>query len=311
VVSIPVFYLLLDVIYAPQTWRARIAYVFGPLKDPNAWAAPGQTRLTYLRDTGSAVLAAIGWGGTVMLVAALILTIRRPEKKLMLLWLPFLSHLLFTTALGGYMPPYFMLPLTPALVLPVAFTMSRVVASYLRGPESSKTLVYGTVVLSVVCVYLAITAVTLFRVSHPDGMAERTMQELLPAGSSVDYLKIMSVARTAVTPGPNGEKEDHRPLFEVIQAPMNDRPQYALIPTDLEAWTMEIKDRPARAALVKLDTNYDYSNFHSFASIGYDLVGTTMPAIPRWMFPDLIAGHNAYTEEGIHIYRLRSGSAAH
>ena len=42
-----------------------------------------------------------------------------------------------------------------------------------------------------------------------------------------------------------------------------------------------------------------------------EVTGLHHPDIPQWMFPDLIAGHNAYTEEGIHIYRLRSGSAAH
>jgi hypothetical protein len=68
---------------------------------------------------------------------------------------------------------------------------------------------------------------------------------------------------------------------------------------------MDIKDLPSRAEFVKLDTNYDYSNFKSFNSIGYDLSGTAVPAIPRWLFPQLIAGHNAYTEENIHIYRLR------
>jgi hypothetical protein len=257
------------------------------------------------------VFAAIGWGGLIMLMVALVLTVRRPSKKLILLWLPFLSHILFTTALGGYMPPYFMLPLTPALALPVAYALSQLLAPSLAKPEADKRFFVATLGVTIVCLYLGLTATTLFRAAHPDSMAERTMRDQLPAGSSVDYLKVLSVARTAVTPGPNGEREDHRPLFEVIEAPMNDRPEYALIPIDLETWTKEIKDRPARGALVKLDTNYDYSTFRNFESIGYDLVGTTMPDIPRWMFPALIAGHNAYTEEGIHIYRLRSGSASH
>jgi hypothetical protein len=305
VVSIPVFYLLLNVVYSPGTWKARIAYVFGPLKDPHTWAAPGQTRLSYLRDTGAAVFAAIGWGGVILLVLTLALTLRRPSKKLTLLWLPFLSHLLFTTALGGYMPPYFMLPMTPALALPAAYALHQLLLPVLENPTWTRRMQVGLAVLSIACCYVALSATMLFRVSHPDEMARKAMLGQVRPGSTVNYLKIMSVPRPFPTPGPRGETIDRRPFYQVIEAPYSKRPEFALIPTDLEKWTMDIKDLPSRAEFVKLDTNYDYSNFKSFNSIGYDLSGTAVPAIPRWLFPQLIAGHNAYTEENIHIYRLR------
>jgi hypothetical protein len=315
VVSIPVFYLLLNVVYAPSMWKFRIAYVFGPLKDPHTWAAPGQTRLSYLRDTGAAVFAAIGWGGLLMLALTLVLTVRRPSQKLILLWLPFLSHLLFTTLLGGYMPAYFMLPLTPAVALPAAYALHQLLAPALESPAlespvferhaSTRRLQVGVAVLWIVCLYMALSATTLFQAAHPDGMAKQAMEKQVQPGSTVDYLKVMSVPHPVPTPGPLGETVDHRPLYEVIQSPISDRPEYALIPTDLEKWTMDIKDLPSRAAFVKLDTNYDYSNFRSFDSIGYELAGTTVPAIPAWLFPQLIAGHSAYTGENIHIYQLR------
>ena len=305
VVSIPVFYLLLDVVYSPSTWKERVAYVFGPLKDPKTWAAPGQTRFSYLLDTGSAVLAAIGWGGMLMLVFTLGMTVLRPSKKLILLWLPFLSHLLFTTALGGYMPPYFMLPLTPALAMPAAFAVHQLLLPWLEKPVMTQRMALGVAALSLVCLYMAFSATTLFQVSHPDGMAEKAMVERVRPGATVDYLKVMSVPHPVPTLGPLGETEDHRPLYQVILSPIATRPEYALFPTDLEKWTMDIKHLPSRAAFVKEDTNYDYSSFQGFDSIGYELSGTAVPAIPKWLFPQLIAGHSAYTEENIHIYRLR------
>lgn len=307
---IPVFYLLINVFYAPSAWRERIAFVFGPLKDPAAWAAPDQTRLSYLQDTAAAVFAAIGWGGSIMLVVALIGTIRHPSRKLILLWLPFLSHLLFTTVLGGYMPAYFMLPLAPALALPVAFVLARALEPYLARPEYQTRLLTATAVLAACCAFMALSATTLFRVAHPNWMTDRAMLESVPPGSTFDPLKVLNVARTAATPGPDGRIEDHRPLFRLIQDSPQSRPQYLLFPTDLETWTMQIKDRPVRGAQVKVDTNFDYSTFRSFDSIGYILIGTARPTIPRWLFPVLVAGSKSYTEEGIHIYRLRSAPEA-
>ena len=309
-ISIPVFYLLINVIYAPHAWRERIAFVFGPLKDPAAWAEPGQTKLTYLRDTGIAIFASLGWGGILMLLVALAGSVRYPSWKLLLLWLPFLGHVVCTTLLGGYMPTYFMLPLGPALALPAAFVLAQMLKPLYLQSGTSRRLIVATAVLSLCCVYLSISAMTIFRDTHGIELMSRAMIEQVPPGATVDPIRVWSTSRSGITPGPDGRQVDHRPLFAIMQVPEQNRPTYALISTDTEAWAKEIKDRPARAALLLADTNFDYSSFQNFEALGYTRTAVTKAALPAWVAPALIADSQAYTLEGVDVYRLKSAPTA-
>ena len=310
--AIPVFYLLINVLYAPHAWHERIAYVFGPLKDPAAWASPGQTRLTYLRDAGYAILAALGWGGFLLFFITLAGTLRRPSRTLLLLWLPFIGHVALTTYLGGYMPVYFMLPLGPTLTLPASFVLAQWFQSRQNSARSS-WLTPAAIALAGLCLYLGFSAIHLFRDSHPSRLMSRAATEDVPAGATYDVIGLWSTSHTSPIPGTDGRTLDRRPLYELIQptpmqpAPMPapNRPQYALVSIDTELWTLEVRQLPARAALLKTDTHFDYSTFQGFEALGYQLDSTVTPRVPAWLIPALVAGNHAYTDAGVHIYRLR------
>jgi hypothetical protein len=306
--AVPVFYLLINVVYAPHAWHDRIAYVFGPLKDPAAWAGPGQTKLSYLRDTGYAVFAALGWGGIFALALTLAGTIQKPSRALLLLWLPFIGHLVFTTYLGGYMPTYFMLPLGPTLALPASYLLAGWLKAPSEQPQATARLSIATICLSAACLFFALSATTLFTATHTHTLMQQAIQQQTSPGSTVDVVGLWSASHTELTPGPYGRTIDHRPLYLIMQAPQANRPPYALIAIDTEKWTEEIPARPARAALLKADTNFDYSGFKNFNALGYQLSGVTRPALPAWIFPALVPGSNAYVDNGIDVYRLKSSA---
>ena len=305
--AVPVFYLLINVVYAPHAWHDRIAYVFGPLKDPAAWAAPGQTAFSYLRDTVYAVIAALGWGGILMLALALAGSIRKPSRTLLLLWLPFMGHLIFTTCLGGYMPTYFMLPLGPTLVLPA----SCVLAGWLKVPSeqllAASRLSIATLCLSACCLFFALSATTLFTATHTDTLMQQAIQQQTSPGSTLDIVGLWS-SDAEPTLGPDRRIIDSRPLYMIMLETQAHRPTYALIAIDTETWIEEIPERPARAALLKADTNFDYTEFHNFNALGYQLTGVTKPVLPGWVFPALVAGSHAYLDNGVHVYRLQSSA---
>ena len=306
--AVPVFYLLINVIYAPHAWHDRIAYVFGPLKDPAAWAGPGQTRLSYLRDTAYAVFAALGWGGLLVLALALAGTLRRPSRTLVLLWLPFVGHLVFTTYLGGYMPIYFMLPLGPALALPASYLLAEWLKTPREQPQTTARQSIAIIALSACCLFFALSATTLFTATHTHTLMQQAVQQQTSPGSTLDVIGLWSASHTEPTPGPDGRIIDHRPLYMIMQVSQASRPPYALISIDTEKWTEEIPQRPARAALLKADTDFDYSGFQNFNALGYQLSGVTRPTLPGWVFPALVAGSHAYLDNGIDTYRLQSAA---
>ncbi|HEY9128114.1 MAG TPA: hypothetical protein VIM62_13355 [Acidobacteriaceae bacterium] len=303
VLAVPVFYLLINVIYAPHAWHDRIAYVFGPLKDPAAWAAPGQTRLSYLRDAGYAILAALGWGGVLLFFITLYGTLRRPSRALVLLWLPFVGHIAFTIYLGGYMPTYFMIPLGPALAVPAAY----VLAQMLRPARVSR-LQPAAIALAAICLFFGFSAIRLFCDSHSSRLVTRASTEDVPPGATYNIIGLWSSSHTDPLAEPGSRTLDRRPLYQLLQAPSSQLPEYALIPIDTELWTLEMRQRPARAAILKADTNFDYSAFSGFEALGYHLDATVQPKLPFWLMPALITGSHAYTDAGVHVYRLNKST---
>jgi hypothetical protein len=225
-----------------------------------------------------------------------------------LLWLPFVGHIALTTYLGGYMPTYFMLPLGPALALPASLVLTEWLKAVNVRLAAPARLSMATGILSGFCLFIAISAVALFRDTHGHELIQRAIQEQVPPGKTLDIVGLWSASRTAPTPGPDGRTIDRRPLYMLMQAPEAGRPEYALIAMDTEKWTEEIPERPARAALLKADTNFDYSGFRNFDALGYHLSGTTKPTLPVWVFPRLIAGSHAYIDGGVDVYRLQPGA---
>ena len=297
------FYLLINVIYAPGSWVERMRYVFGPLKDPAIWASASQTYTSYLLQALWAVAGSLGWAGVLVLIVSLVWTAIYPSSRLLLLWLPFLSHLIFTVATAGYMPPYFMLPLGPALCLPSAFVLSRMIETSTVS-ESLQAVTFTA--LTVLCAWMAFCATGLVRYTHTDSLVHTAVTEKIPNGSTINVVNLFSNNGGLPEPAMRGDVLlDPRPLFEIIRAPISDRPDYLLVSSDGQAWEREIKTRPARAAMLKKQVGFDYSTFTSYESLGYELTGVVQPTLPGWCRPHAVADSSEHLKENLLIYHRR------
>jgi hypothetical protein len=297
------FYFLINVVYAPGSWFERMRYVFGPLKDPAIWASASQTYASYLLQALWAIAGSLGWAGVLVLIVSVVWTATNPSRRLLLLWLPFLSHLIFTVATAGYMPPYFMLPLGPALCLPSAFVLSRMIETATVS-ESLQAVTFT--VLTVLCAWMAFCATGLVRYTHTDSLVRAAVAEKIPSGSTINVVNLFS--NNGGLPEPVVRRDvslDPRPLFEIIRAPINDRPDYLLVSSEGQAWEREIKTRPARAAMLKQQIGFDYSNFTSYESLGYELTGVMQPTLPGWCQPYVVADNSQHLKESLLIYHRR------
>jgi hypothetical protein len=297
------FYLLINVVYAPSSWVGRMRYVFGPLKDPSIWASSGQTYASYLLQSLWAVAGSLGWAGVLLLIVSLIWTAIYPSSRLLLSWLPFFGHLIFTLATAGYMPPYFMLPLGPALCLPSAIVLSRMIETS-SASESLPAITLAT--LTVVCAWMAFCATGLFRYTHTDSLVRAALTDKIPPGTTINVVNLFSNNGGLPEPAIRGNVLlDPRPLFEIIQAPVSDRPDYLLVSSEGQAWEREIKTRPARAAMLKKQVGFDYSAFTSYESLGYELTGVIQPTLPGWCQPHAVADSSEHLKENLLIYHRR------
>jgi hypothetical protein len=297
------FYLLINVIYAPGSWVERMRYVFGPLKDPAIWASANQTYSVYMLQALWAVAGSLGWAGVLVLIVSIVATARRPSSRLLLLWLPFFSHLVLTVATAGYMPPYFMLPLGPALCLPAAFVVSRMIKAA-KLSESLQAISFTA--LTAVCAWMAFCATGLVRYTHSDSLVRDAITEKIAPGARINVVNLFSGNGGLPEPTIRGAVLlDPRPLFEIIRAPIDDRPDYLLVSSEGQAWQREIKTRPARAAMLKKQIGFDYGDFASYESLGYELTGVMRPALPAWCLPYAVADGNEHLKESLLIYHLR------
>ena len=299
------FYVLINVIYAPDAWLERLHYVLGPLKDPSIWAGAHQTRADYLLASVMAVLGSIGWGGVVLLLIALAGSIRYPSWPLLMLWLPFVSHFVLAVTTAGYMPAYFMLPEGPALCLPGSY----VVCTFVEQKRvQGRELTLVTAMVAVCCTWVAFCATTVFRCSHFLSMTDTAFKNDIPSGATVSMALIFPGRSNARTSGPDQTTIDQRPIFEIMTEDKTKRPGYLLVSSDEKDWVEEIKDRPARAAMLKVQTGADYSTFRGFEQLGYELKDTISPHYPAWCSHYVVADSQPLLNNHLLIYRLSSDS---
>jgi hypothetical protein len=297
------FYLLINVVYAPSSWVERMRYVFGPLKDPAIWASPSQTYASYLLQSLWAVAGSLGWAGVLVLIVSIVGTASYPSWRLLLLWLPFASHITLTVATAGYMPPYFMLPLGPALCLPSAFVLSRIIETS-KAPKVLQLITFA--IVAMVCGWMAFCATGLYRYTHTDSLIRSAIVERIPSGSTVNVVNLFSNNGGLPETNIRGNVSlDSRALFEIIGAPVSNRPDYLLVSKEGQAWERDIKTSPARAAVLKSQIGFDYSDFTSYESLGYELTGEMHPTLPKWCQPGAVADSRQHLEENLLIYHLR------
>jgi hypothetical protein len=298
------FYLLFNVVYAPHAWLGRMAYVLGPLKDPAIWANASQTDASYMRDTVQAIASALGIGGVLALVLTVLGSFRYPSPKLFLLWLPFVSHLLLTTLSAGYMPAYFMLPLGAALTLPSSYVFTQILQGQREQHDATRRILALAACTVLICLWSGCSATVLFRETHREALEQRWASANVPSSETISVVTLVPTSTEATTLANSGFRVDKRPLFQLMEGPIAERPNFLLLPNDVQNWIQGIRQRPARAALLWRLTGFDYRRFRSFEDLGYRRIADAAPELPAWCVPLLVAGGSRYLQTRLMVYRL-------
>ncbi|HXJ84535.1 MAG TPA: hypothetical protein VMS64_38330 [Candidatus Methylomirabilis sp.] len=279
-------YLLINVVYAPATWRLRVAeWLLGPGKDPAVWAPPNYSTPAYLRDALADVLGNLGIGGVAIVAITLLITLVAPVRNRLLLWVPAAGFAMIVIVSAGYLPDYFFSPLNVAVALPVAVALAYAGAAW--APRASSA-VRGAALafVSVLCLINAWTATSVWArasLSVPS-LVERYCR------LHVSPRELIHTANLWVRqPGAHrlsylGFDVDDRPLGEIMAHPPR-MPDVILISRPSLAWLEDFKLRPARDAMMGA-TGYRYKDFPGFGALGYRIVAVVEPRVPRLLdFP--------------------------
>jgi hypothetical protein len=278
-------YLVVNVVYAPSTWLERLRVVFGPLKDSSIWAGSNWSPSLYLADTGDALLYNFGPGGIAILVVALVVSLRAPVPRKVLLWLPFLGYLVIVVGTAGYMPRYFLAPLNALAATPVAAALA-----YLGDPwwESAPrpgrvAAVAGLAVLLVLNGWVANFAWARLRML-PDPIIERYCLEAVSRDELIHTANMNPRQPGADRLSLLGFHVDDRSLGEIMNRPA-EMPEVILIGREHLMWLLDFRNVPNRDAAFNEWTGHAYSRFEGFEPLGYRLEAVVHPDLPRWLLP--------------------------
>jgi hypothetical protein len=298
-----VAYVLLNVVYAPATWRVRIAqWLAGPGKDPAIWAPPGYTLTQYLADVLSGISMNLGIGGSAIAVFALAISLAAPVKNRVLLWIPAAGFLMIVILTAGYMPPYFLSPLNVALVLPVAAALGWVQTSwYPRASRPARGVAVALGVLLCLVGVWAANSIWVRASQTSEGLVEDYCVRYLDRHELIHTANLWARQRGADRLAYLGFNIDDRALGELME-PSRRKPDVVLMNRALQTWLHEFRRRPARDALVA-ESGYSYQRFPELEALGYRQVAVVEPHVPRFLdFPGL-RSFCAGPMSGILVYR--------
>jgi hypothetical protein len=301
-----VAYLLINVVYAPATWRLRmIEWLWGPGKDPAVWASPGYTWQAYLHDAVRGALYNLGIGGAVIVVIALTISLVSPVKDRLLLWIPSAGFVLIVIMTSGYMPNYFLSPFNVAVALPVAGALAFTGRAWYSKASLPARAVGVTlaVALCLINMWLANIAWVSRYLSNSSLVEDYCVRDL-------NRRELIHTANLWVRQdGADrlsylGFNVDDRPLGELMTGPER-MPDVILIGEEYAVWIEQCKQRPARAAMLAA-SGFDYRDFPGFEALGYRMAHVVNPRIPRWL--DLPGVQHLYMAGGprILVYRRKA-----
>ncbi len=272
-------YALLNIVYAPVVWWERMQVVlFGKLVDAEIWAAPDQTVSTYLRDSFAGVAKTLGTLSCLALLLAAIRLRSMGARLALAAWLPLVGHTLAVVVIAGYMPSYFLLPLTVVAALPVAFAF--------RG--APKPGAQGMLWIGVAGAALCLAWISAWRYMqehrawHPALLTEQYASSQAP--EHVTY----RVHLWGNHPGSSrlaymGLKTDERALVDVLQDSEH-RPDSIVVDRAHWTWVQDLKRRPRRVEMVNEESGHDYSGGIDLAASGYqEMTPVVAHAPPAWL----------------------------
>jgi hypothetical protein len=301
-----VFYALLNIVYAPSTWLERMRYwISGPGKDPNVWAPADSSSLTNLVESLRAVVYNFGVGGTIIVVAALVILIVFRVPHRLLITLPAAGFLALTLLVAGYMPDYFMAPLNITSCLPVAMGLAFAERRWLTDASRFLRLAIFSVMFVLSTANLIVGNLSWLRlyvtqpwITEQYCLQHVTKTESIHLGTLFDFksgqLRLSYLGYHVLGCTLPSLFVGHPELPDVI-----------LIDRQYKIWIDEIATRPARGKMMSDELGYQIDKMPDVTELGYRLVDSIEPRFPACIEPFLFprSVYRSPQDRGVLVYR--------
>ena len=301
-------YAMLNIVYAPSTWLARMhEWLGGPGKDPAVWAPPEYTALAYLRDVMNGLLYNFDAGGLAVVGMAAVVSIIAPVRHRLMFWLPTVSFLAIVVATAGYMPGYFLGPVSLTATIPVAAAFAHLARVQLPSPVR----VVGNLAVAAAVAFNLwggnmawARAMIIFPLTHERYcLASIDKDELIFTGNY--YVRQTGADRLSYL----GFNVDDRPLGALMDQPER-LPDVVVVSREELTWLADFVKRPARNEMMKL-TGFSYDRFEGFESLGYKLVEVVTPRLPWPLDARAFPWYAVSPGDDLMVYRRTSTPSPH
>ncbi len=303
-------YAILNVVYAPQTWLARMEFwLAGPGKDSAVWGRAADSGAisawAYPRQIVNALMNNLGPAGLLLtLVAVAGFAIKRPTNAVFL-WLPFLSVSIIGLLPMGYVEDRFYTIAALSLVLPMAAGLDAVF-ELARSKQRQRWLA-GAVVLCA-AVNLVFSTFVWHQLDRGYNVAlEQHVQNHVGRESE-------TIAIAQLHPHIPGKSRLESLGYTLdprtVQQLAEDRtalPEWFYMSASIYIFLEETRQLGARAEYLQQDAGFDINQWPGPEKLGYRQVDVIIPQTPAWFFFDRLPLVTNWQEGGtLLVYRKKT-----
>ena len=278
-------YLLLNVVYAPTAWWARMQHwVLGEGTSSAIWGGGLESgELTYggyMKAIGVALLNNFGPGGIVVAVIAVVslVFVRGKWWGLWALW-PMSIFLLGLLPLG-YVVDRFYIIFTLSMLLLVIGQLDAI-ADRLRTMSLRCVLSWCLAFLVALNLYWAT-----FALIYPKGnyqyMIERDLQGNISKNQSVNVFALHRGVEGKSRLAYLGYRVDSRSISQIVEADVSSRPNVIYANKGQLDFVLDARKYPARARMLEEENGLDIAGLGSLEELGYREVREVQPRTPSW-----------------------------
>jgi hypothetical protein len=280
VVTGVVGYALLNIVYAPAVWWQRMEFwLLGRGIAPEVWSNP--TRAAQMRMLAINLMTNLGPGGTIIVVTASVAALVGRVRRAVLLSLPPLGALVGALQVR-YTEERFLTPLAVCLTLVVAAGLGQL----LSWPRHLATRALTTAAVGILAIANVLFAgwcwFHLF--SIPEYALERYACAHIRTERKLTVFSTWERAPGSTRLERLGYSYEHRPYQKWAADPAG-MPDIVFATQGEIAFIHAIAEYPARGAMMKQESGFDFSTFRTPEELGYELAARIVPALPPWWLP--------------------------
>jgi hypothetical protein len=274
----PVLYLLLNVVYAPSTWLKRMEFwVGGAGADDAVWGSEASFA-DHLSGVAIRLWSNFGPAGVVVVVVAVALLLLHRPKHWLAYALPILSVMLLGLLPMGYSADRFYTIAALSAVPVVALGLD----AGMKTVASRKVLL----ALSIFCIVVNVHYATFAWISlsqSSEVLREKHAQANVKEGERINLLTLAPRVEGKSRLEWMGFDLDPRPIHE-ISADAEGRPDWIYVNAGTLGFIEDSAQFPARAEMLKEESGFDIETWPGMEGAGYRLAESLNPTTPGW-FP--------------------------